>query len=277
MHEILPGVAATAFLVNHSRALQPGLSLDRYARHWIPSSGRGAVEELWRDYASHVYPDDDVVVSVRGRAVVEHLRAALAAAPDLVLLNIGAGFTSYPWLLPIRHTIEVDRPDVVAAKRRRIEVLQQQGVLPARQVRHCGVDLADVAAARQIADAVATYAPRHSPVGVVIEGVLFYLPEVAVHGLLALPQLLGRPVVASAVSYWPASAVGHPVLVSQARWFQQRGVPPESTFLAHDALVAALGPSAQLLDPADQQAAAGVEPMLPEAVIVPEHLATVLS
>jgi O-methyltransferase involved in polyketide biosynthesis len=273
MDELLPGVAATSLLVNESRARLPDLSRDRFARDWIPEVLRTAVHELWADYAEAVYPHDDVVVSVRSRSIIELLEAALHAAPDLVLVNVGAGFTSYPWLLPLRRTLELDRPEVVRAKRMRIDELWRSGILPHRDVTLVDVDLLAVGAVERVRTAIEGVTAPGAPLAIVMEGVAFYLDRATVMGLVGLANSLADEVVAAAVSYWPAHAEENPVLRRQAEWFRARGIPADATFLRPGDLTGALGPATRILDPASQQRTAGLEQPLPEVAIVPEHLA----
>lgn len=110
-------VGLTAYLVNESRARREDLAADPLARAWISDEHRTAVRDLWDEFAESVYPHDDLVVSMRGRIVLETLSQALAKRSDTVLVVCGAGFSSYPWLLPFAAAMEVDLPDIVAAER----------------------------------------------------------------------------------------------------------------------------------------------------------------
>ncbi|MGH3168603.1 MAG: hypothetical protein ACRDN0_22325, partial [Trebonia sp.] len=115
MEIVRDGVEITAYLVNESRARLPRLSRDWLAADWIPGASRRAVKLLWQDFAESVYPHDDLVVALRARYVLDTLSSALDRLPDTVLVVFGAGFSSYPWLLPFRQSIEVDLPEMVMA------------------------------------------------------------------------------------------------------------------------------------------------------------------
>lgn len=272
MMDALEGVEATALLVNESRARSPALSGDRFAREWIPDAWRDAVGAMWDRYALDVYPHDDVIVSVRNRAVVNALERAVAHYPQLVLLNIGAGFTSYPWLLPISRSIEVDLPAIVTAKQTRAAKLRELGRIPSRDVRYLAADLATPEAADRIVQAVHAL-PDVSSVAVVIEGLLYYLPQAACEHLLSLASNLDRRVVSVIISFWPLGSSGNRVLRQQAEWFQSNGISPSATFLSTDEVRSALGRGVIVRGPVELQRTFGHEPVVAERDLVPEYLA----
>lgn len=200
------GVELTAYLVNESRARMPELAEDPLAAAWIPDSDRPAVRELWDEFAGTVYPHDDLVVSLRGRYIADTLARSLRENPDTVLVVCGAGFSSYPWLLPFRTALEVDLPDMAAAKRSRTAELVASGVLPERDVHHHAADLSSPAAREELVALVRKLADGR-PVAYVAEGLVFYLPSDAARAVVGLGAEFGSCVV-TAVSYWPAAAAG---------------------------------------------------------------------
>lgn len=62
-------ISETAFLVNESRARMVELSKDIYARLWVTER----TKKIWEDFAKHVYPHDDLELSIRNRYFLEHL------------------------------------------------------------------------------------------------------------------------------------------------------------------------------------------------------------
>lgn len=267
------GVALTAYLVNESRARRPDLAADPLAQAWIPEADRPGVRALWQEYAEAVYPHDDLVVALRGRVIADVLAAALAADPATVLVVCGAGFSSYPWLLPFPAALEVDLPAMAEAKQRRAEELTAAGTLPAREVVHLGADLGAEADRARVAAAVRELAAGR-PVAYVVEGVLFYLPPrdaLAVAGLGADFGAGGAAV--SAVSYWPAAASGSRVLEAQRAWFRGRQVPPEASYQTNAELTALFGRPLRDVGPEDLQRRylGGVK--VPESELIPEYVA----
>ncbi|MEU6852252.1 class I SAM-dependent methyltransferase [Actinacidiphila alni] len=265
------GVELTAYLVNESRARKPDLAEDPLAGAWIPDGDRSAVRALWREFADAVYPHDDLVVSLRGRYIADTLSRALHADPDTVLVVCGAGFSSYPWLLPFPAALEADLPAMAAAKRRRAAELTASGAVPEREVRHLAVDLttaegrAEVtAAARELADG--------RPVAYVAEGVVFYLPPDAARAVVTLGAGFGTTAVA-AVSYWPAAAAGCRVLAEQRDWFLRRDVPADASHLTHDELESLFGTPVEDRGPEDLQRRYLGEVSVSEADLIPEYVA----
>jgi O-methyltransferase involved in polyketide biosynthesis len=265
------GVALTAFLVNESRARMPELAGDPLAADWIPDEGRPGVRALWKEFADTVYPHDDLVVSLRGRFVRDTLAGSLSLDPDTVLVTVGAGFTTYPWLLDFPAALEVDLPDMAAAKRQRVSELTAAGILPERDVRYLGADLASAAGRDQVVAAARDMAMGR-PVAYVAEGVVFYLPPDQARAVAELGGTL-KGAVCSVVSYWPAAARGNPVLAAQREWFVARGVPPEGTYLTHAELTGLMGPGLTDMGPEDLQRRYLGEVRVPESELIPEYVA----
>lgn len=266
------GVELTAYLVNESRARRPDLAGDPLAQAWIPEDRRGAVRELWQEFAGTVYPHDDLVVSLRGRCIAGTLAAALRRDRDTVLVVCGAGFSSYPWLLPFTAALEVDLPGMAEAKRQRAAHLVAGGVAEDREVHHMGADLARAADRERLAAAVRELAAGR-PVAYVVEGVVFYLAEQDAEAVTALGAAFGTTAV-TAVSYWPAAAAGSRVLAEQARWFRRRAVPDTASHFSHDQLARLLGPDLEDVGPEDLQRRYLGRVEVGEADLIPEYVAT---
>ncbi|WP_406458637.1 class I SAM-dependent methyltransferase [Streptomyces sp. NBC_00876] len=265
------GVEATAYLVNESRARRPDLAGDPLAAAWMPDGERPAVRGLWDKFAEVVYEHDDLVVSLRGRCVADTLGAALRKDPDTILVNCGAGFSSYPWLLPFRAALEVDLPDLVRAKQQRVTELVASGVLPERDVRHAPVDLNDPSARSELISLVNEFADGR-PVAYVAEGVVFYLPPEDARAVVGLGAGFDNCVV-SAVSYWPAAAAESRVLADQRDWFRSRSVPEEATYLTDDELTSLLGAEFENQGPEDLQRRYLSRVVVPESDLIPEYVA----
>ncbi|MFE7467136.1 class I SAM-dependent methyltransferase [Streptomyces sp. NPDC057499] len=261
----------TAYLVNESRARMPDLAGDPLAAAWIPESDRPAVRELWDEFAGTVYPHDDLVVSLRGRYIADTLARALEKDPDTVLVVCGAGFSSYPWLLPFRTAIEVDLPDMIAAKRARTAQLVASGVLPERDVRHHAADLAEAASREELASLVRKVADGR-PVAYVAEGLVFYLPPDEARAVVCLGAEFGSCAV-TAVSYWPAAAAGSQVLANQRQWFRDRSVPEDASYLTHHGLTELFGDEIEDCGPEDLQQRYLDRVDVPEADLIPEYVA----
>ncbi|MFD0784425.1 class I SAM-dependent methyltransferase [Micromonospora azadirachtae] len=271
MLDVRNDVGLTAYLVNESRARREELAADPLAREWISEEQRGAVRDLWDEFAESVYPHDDLVVSLRGRIVLEALSQALAKRGDTVLVVCGAGFSSYPWLLPFAAAMEVDLPHMVAAKRRRAAELRSAGVLDQREVEHVAADLNDPRARDRLLDRVRQLAAGR-PIAYVAEGLVFYLPPDDARAVAGLGNSAG-PDSVTVVSYWPLAAVDHPILAAQRRWFRKRAVPEDATYFTTGDLSAAAGGPVVNHSPEDLQRRYLGEVVVPETELIPEHVA----
>lgn len=265
------GVEATAYLVNESRARRPELARDPFAAAWMPDGERPAVRGLWDKFAEVVYEHDDLVVSLRGRYIADTLRGALGKDPDTVLVNCGAGFSSYPWLLPFTAALEVDLPDLARAKRRRVAELVASGILPERDVRHHAVDLNSPSARHELTLRVNEFAAGR-PVAYVAEGVVFYLPPEDARAVVGLGAGFDNCAV-TAVSYWPAAAAESRVLADQRDWFRSRSVPEDASYLTPDELTSLLGPETENQGPEDLQRRYLSRVVVPESGLIPEYVA----
>ncbi|WP_416982677.1 class I SAM-dependent methyltransferase [Streptomyces sp. T028] len=266
------GVERTAYLVNESRARRPELARDPLAAAWIPNDERGGVRALWEEFAGEVYPYDDLVVSLRGRYIADTLEQALVKDPDTVLVVCGAGFSSYPWLLPFRTALEVDLPTMVEAKRLRAAELMDAGVIPRRDVRHLAADLGTPAGREAVAAAVREIAAGR-PVAYVAEGLVFYLPPDEARAVARFGAELDGHAV-TAVSYWPAGAAGNRVLADQRLWFRRHQVPEDASYLTHDELPGLLGgPPVEDHGPESLQRRYLDRVEVPESDLIPEYVA----
>ena len=265
------GVGATAYLVNESRARLPDLAGDPLAMHWIPEDERHSVREMWDEYARTVYSHDDLVVSLRGRVIRETLSRAVEKDPATVLVVCGAGFSSYPWLLPFAAALEVDLPGIVAAKRRRVAELTTAGVIDGRDVEHLAVDLNDAEARRRLLDHVRGWAAGR-PIAYVAEGVVFYLPPDAAQAVVGLGASAGSETL-TVLSYWPAATADNAVLAAQRRWFRSRAVPEDATYLTTGDISAVVGKPVADHSPEDLQRRYLGEVAVPETELIPEHVA----
>ena len=117
-------ISESAFLVNESRSRRVDISKDIYSLLWVTDSTR----ELWKDFCKKVYPFDDVELSLRNRFFLDRLNSFLHSKSNPVFVNIGAGFTSYPFLIKSPCIcIEVDFKHVITYKQRKIEKWKKEG------------------------------------------------------------------------------------------------------------------------------------------------------
>ncbi len=200
-------IADTAFWVNVSRAKRLDISRDVYARLWVTPRS----EALWEEMAREVYPNSDVSVSLRNRFYLDRLERFGASRAEPVMVNIAAGFTAYPFLLPENYrALEVDYPKVVRFKKEKVDAWMDQGELPRRNVDYHGADLASEEGLTGLRDRLSSWLEGRQAF-VVLEGITYYLPRRSLDAIFAiLADVLPRG-SRVAFEHWPADAATYPV------------------------------------------------------------------
>ena len=218
-------LAQTASLVNESRARREDISRDRYARLWVSKATR----ELWEQFARDVYPYDDIELSLRNRFFLERLNyytssgqtstssgqvssSRMSPGQVATFANIGAGFTSYPFLMdrPCR-CLEVDQERVIDYKQRRIAEFQRQGKMPREpQVTYLPADFNNQADLRMLTGQLGSMFDG-KPSFIIMEGITYYLSVSVLDRLfevLAETQARGSIL---ALDFWTSTMLQHPV------------------------------------------------------------------
>jgi O-methyltransferase involved in polyketide biosynthesis len=198
------------------------MSLDRYAEQWVLPEQREQIAKLWDDFSAQVYPFDDVVLSMRNRFFLDRLQAFVNIHAEPALVNLGAGFTSYPFLLDrsIR-VLEADLPHVTAYKKLRISSLKEAGLLPVRTIEFCDVNLTYPDELVRFERAVrATLEGR--PSFILMEGLTYYLDPTLLNKLFEVfskYQSVGSLV---ALDYWEPELAEQPVFVRLRQFFERQ-------------------------------------------------------
>jgi O-methyltransferase involved in polyketide biosynthesis len=200
--EAMPtGVHDSAFIVNAFRARYPQVSADPHAALWQCER-----HEHWATrYAQQVGRSEVLVHALRHRFFLERLQAFLATTPDAALINIGAGFTSYPFLIrPGVPCCEVDMAFTVAFKQQKLAEFNAQGLLPARPITFLPLDdLNDPAQLSGLLARLWTWLEGRTSF-VLLEGVLFYLHLSTIENLLAgLASIQGEGGIVATTSFRP--------------------------------------------------------------------------
>lgn len=177
----------TAFMTCCFRAQDPQLSGDPYAHLWVtPQVAR------WAAVLESVSDREPLAHCLRNRWFLDALTQAHQDTPEMLLVNLGAGFSLYPFLLPDSlHTIEVDLPDIIATKQEQVAHFQSRSALPQRQITWTDADLTDAKDRAKIAHLMAQQREGRR-VFVLLEGVLFFLPQASLADLF---QWLGSVLI----------------------------------------------------------------------------------
>ncbi|MEL6810088.1 MAG: class I SAM-dependent methyltransferase [Bacteroidota bacterium] len=169
----------TAFMIAYYRAQHEEVSKDPYAHLWL----RPGLEKWTNEFARHVSSKDDILHCLRNRFFYEELRKLTAEHDKLLLLNLGAGFSMYPYALPDHlETIEVDFTEVAQYKELKTTEFNNLGRLPGRKVLHLHGDITNASDQKRFSELLAPY-KDHTKV-VLIEGVFFFLSEAQITSTL---------------------------------------------------------------------------------------------
>ena len=163
-------VSDTAFVTCAFRRLNEKLSGDYYAKIWNNKNA----EKILKDYTSSVSTEEIETHCIRNRYFLETIKRFIENSEIKVLINFGAGFSMYPFLVDsnISH-IEIDKPEVVEYKEHIISVLTSENELPKRDITFIGVDFSSDYF-YSLLDTLQKIV-NNKPCFIIIEGVLFFL------------------------------------------------------------------------------------------------------
>lgn len=246
-------ISESALLVNESRARNVFLSGDTFAHLWVTDGTRA----LWEAFSREVYPHDAIELGIRNRFFLSSLAAFVHASASPVFVNIGAGFTSYPFLVDAScRSAEVDFSHVIEAKRARIGEWQRDGILPARSVDFIAADLTranDVdRLGRELASLIAGDASF-----ILLEGLTYYLARADFDSLLRTVSTVQAPGSLLAFDFWTPDTADHPTFNRLRRFFSERFRLDETSY--------------NLLTIDDIRSIAGYEPVVHTDVQELEH------
>jgi methyltransferase (TIGR00027 family) len=207
--EIRGHISESAFLVNESRARRVELSGDPYSRLWVSEATR----RLWDAFSQEVYPYDEIELGLRNRFFLERLDSFAAANPGAVFVNIGAGFTSYPFLTRSECLcFEVDYPHVIDYKRAKVSEWRAAGALPPRDVEFIGVDLTGASDRARLRETLRS-ATSDAPSFFLMEGLTYYLEREVLDALFGMCAGLQGAGSALAFDFWRPGSASHPVFL----------------------------------------------------------------
>jgi O-methyltransferase involved in polyketide biosynthesis len=211
-------LSESAFLVNESRARRVDISQDRFAHLWVST----ATQKLWEEFTAEVYPYDAIELGLRNRFFLDTLRFFVRSAPNPVFVNMGAGFTSYPFLIedPCR-CIEVDLKQVIGFKQQQIESWVKNGRLPRRTIEFIPADLRNAVDRERLQTRLVPPLAVASSF-VLFEGITYYLEEAALRALFELCATVQRAGSVLAFDYWEPRIADNPVFLRYKKFCAER-------------------------------------------------------
>ncbi len=174
------GVHDSALIVNAFRARKVHISADKFAALWISKES-----DIWADnYAKKVGSTEILVHALRHRFFLECLTQFLANSPNGVFINIGAGFTNYPYLISSKvPCCEIDTEVNIRFKQQKLAEFELQGELPHRLIKFVPVnDLNNLAEISNLELGLREWIGDRASF-VLFEGVFFYLNIAAFEGV----------------------------------------------------------------------------------------------
>ncbi len=178
----------TAFVICDYRSRDPALSGDVYAHLWVTPQ---AIP--WTEGFLSVSPCEVQAHCLRNRFFLDSLKRFLEDHPDGVLVNLGAGYSFYPHLLPEHHRYcDVDHPNVIAHKVSCIAEWEKSGQIPVRDVSYFSADLEDGAQLLILEQRLRAWIDGR-PSFFLLEGVLFFLQAASLTPLFQMLARVQRP------------------------------------------------------------------------------------
>jgi O-methyltransferase involved in polyketide biosynthesis len=208
-NKISPDLSGTAFVVNVSRSEKVMLSKDIYASLWITEEAR----KLYGELGEKVYPHDDLFISLRHRFFYEKQKEFIKTHNNPVIINIGSGFTNYPYLLEGNFDyVEIDLENIIYYKKERIEKFIQEALIPYRDVYYYPIDLRNAIDREYLRSKFNGAIASASRSMIIMEGLTFFLDENTLDFLFKLLGSIQKKGSEIVFDFWKPDAMSYPVL-----------------------------------------------------------------
>jgi O-methyltransferase involved in polyketide biosynthesis len=190
----------TAFVTASFRAGENALSKDNYAHLWANE----ITDQHARRYLNAVSLHEGMAHCLRNRYFLESLQAHIEKGDIDTLVNFGCGFSMYPFLLdPSLLFVEIDTPDVITHKQRRLDHWQEEKILPPRDILFLSANFNDHSL--EYLHGALDPLIRGRKCFFLLEGVLFFLGRQDTLNLFELFRRLQQPGdLVGSVSFTPA-------------------------------------------------------------------------
>jgi len=162
----------TAFVTSTFRASNENLSKDHFASLW-----KNTKTEKWIwDYLKKVSSEEAATHCLRNRYFLDKIKECIDKNDVEVVINFGAGFSMYPFLLPENIiNIEIDKPEIITYKTSKLDHWQKIQTLPRRDLYLIGVDFSKNYKEELLSEIQKIKGNKKS--FILIEGVLFFLDK----------------------------------------------------------------------------------------------------
>jgi O-methyltransferase involved in polyketide biosynthesis len=211
-------ISDSAFLVNESRSRRVDISKDIYSSLWINES----TNKLWNDFNTEVYTYDDIQLSLRNRFFLEQLKLFINESAHPIFVNIGAGFTSYPFLVSKDcKFIEVDLSNIINYKQKKIKRFIENGELPERVITFLSTDICKKIDLMKLKESLISLL-ECNPSFVLLEGITYFLNKRHLNQLFNIFSDIQTLNSVLAFDFWKLGDADHPVLKRLMKFFSDR-------------------------------------------------------
>lgn len=210
-------LSETAFLTNESRARMVEVSQDIYAHLWVTPK----TKKIWEDFSKAVYPHDDLELSIRNRYFLKHLKKFVSSHEKPLFVNVGAGFTNYPFLIGASfQSIEIDLQHVMEFKASKIQQWQTEGILPAKNIEFFSCDLRNMQELERLGKQLPSWIGG-KPSFILLEGISYYLEMPFLLRLLEIFKNSQQQRSQIGLEYWKPKIKKHPVFLRLQEYFKE--------------------------------------------------------
>ena len=200
-------ISETAYLTCGCRANNESLSKDIYAKFWMNNKSR----EFVNDYLKEVSPVENELLSLRNRFFLDELKSFFRLHKNSVFINLGAGFSNYPFLLNSNHRFcEVDCSEIINVKINKIFEFGERGVFPRRDITFFELNLDKQDELHKLKKRLKNWLGE-SVSFVLIEGLIYYLNDENSAELLEIIRKIQTPKSRIGVISWPPKFKKYPV------------------------------------------------------------------
>lgn len=218
-NKIVPDLSGTAFVVNVSRSEKVMLSKDIYAKLWTTEEA----VFLYHELRKNVYQYDDLFISLRHRFFLEKQKEFIKTHNNPVIINIGSGFTNYPYLLEGSFEyVEIDLENIINYKKEAIERFMKQDLLPFRDIYYYPINLNNVIDREYLRSKLNGAIASSNRSMVIMEGLTFFLDKKVLDFIF---QLLGSTMKKGSeivFDFWEPDAMDYPVLQKLRTYLSER-------------------------------------------------------
>jgi O-methyltransferase involved in polyketide biosynthesis len=175
-------------MIAYYRAQNPNASRDSFAHLWI----RDGVATWANQFEEHVSHYEGILHCMRNRYFHDALQQYTSNNPTALCLNLGAGFSMYPYSLPetLVH-LEIDFPEIVQFKDENTAQFNKAGNIPHRNVTRLAANIVTNEGQDAIRKALSNFQKTRKII--LIEGVFFFLRKNEIASVLDFCRGIMKP------------------------------------------------------------------------------------